>query len=124
MNTLTITSASVKVMRSHDYCHFEVCLSSNDADTPEKVDALRKEAARLADKAVDQYKTAKKAYEVHAQFNEKWRLREALSAAEGERTPQEKAVIKYHQDAAFAARFDYRYEDDFDPDYDDDGEPV
>jgi hypothetical protein len=27
-------SASVKVMRSYDYCHFEICLSMNFASVP------------------------------------------------------------------------------------------
>ena len=53
--------ASVKVMRSHDYCHFEVCLSSSSANTLELVDELRKQAARLADKAVKQYQQSKRA---------------------------------------------------------------
>ena len=56
---LTITVASVKVMRSHDYCHFEVNLAASvdcPPDSPEwfqQVDGLRKNAARLADKAVE-----------------------------------------------------------------------
>lgn len=108
----SIHSASVKVMRSHDYCHFEVTLSSNDASTPEQVDALRKEAARLADKAVAQYKIAKSSEQRFHQMSEKWVLEAAQNTPENERTPHQKAVIKFHQDAAFAARFSYDYEDD------------
>lgn len=52
--------ASVKVMRSHDYCHFEVALSA-DCETIDDVDALRKQAAILADEAVRQYKLARTA---------------------------------------------------------------
>lgn len=59
MAKLKIEIATVKVMRSYDYCHFEVCLSSSSASTPDAVDGLRKQAARLADKAVDQYRIAK-----------------------------------------------------------------
>lgn len=120
MNPPTIDTASVKVMRSHDYCHFEVCLSSSDARTPEEVDALRKEAARLADKAVNQYRTAKAARARLDSINEKWRLKEAQAKPQGARTPTEKAIIKYHADAAFAARFDYDYQDDFSPSIEDD----
>jgi hypothetical protein len=53
---IKIEFGSVKVMRSHDYCHFEVVLTSSEANTPQLVDELRKTAARLADKAVEQYK--------------------------------------------------------------------
>jgi hypothetical protein len=62
MTPITISVASVKVMRSHDYCHFEVALSATIDDgleRPVQVDELRKTAARLADKAVEQYKVAK-----------------------------------------------------------------
>jgi hypothetical protein len=120
MNPPTIQSASVKVMRSHDYCHFEVCLSSSDADTPQKVDELRKEAARLADKAVAQYRIAKAAATRLDNIKEPWRLEQAQRTPEGERTPTEKAIIKYHADAAFAARFNYDYQDDYDTSLDDD----
>jgi hypothetical protein len=114
MNTPTIQNASVKVMRSHDYCHFEVCLSSSEATTPELVDALRKEAARLADKAVQQYRIAKASREREENIAEKWRLERALSTPEGDRSATEKGIIKYHQDKAYAARLHYDYEDDYD----------
>lgn len=51
--------ASVKVMRSYDYCHFEVSLSVDNAADLDAVDALRKQAAILVDEAVRQYKIAK-----------------------------------------------------------------
>lgn len=59
---------SVKVMRSFDYCHFEICLGDSEAaaDDIARADELRKEAARLADKAVRQYKIAKAAEEKRA----------------------------------------------------------
>jgi hypothetical protein len=34
MDLIPITSVSVKVMRSHDYCHFEVVLGSDGKDYP------------------------------------------------------------------------------------------
>lgn len=108
-----IQAASVKVMRSHDYCHFEVCLSSSGASTLEGVDALRKEAARLADKAVEQYKAAKAAAALLDKMRSKHELRWAEQTPESERTPTQKAIIKFHQDADFAARFHYDYEDDY-----------
>ena len=58
--------ASVKVMRSYDYCHFEIVLGRDQTDkinayeiTENDVDGMRKEAARLVDKAVEQYKIKK-----------------------------------------------------------------
>jgi hypothetical protein len=115
MNT-PIETASVKVMRSHDYCHFEVVLGSSQANTPEAVDELRKAAARLADKAVEQYKIAKLAHERTETIKQSWLLKSAEDKPEDERTPKDKAIIKYHSDAAFRARFDYDYEDDWQQD--------
>ena len=114
MSISIIESASVKVMRSFDYCHFEVALTSTLAMTPEGVDDLRKEAARLADKAVEQYKIAKRAADLRnsAKCN-KWQLETALDIPEKDRSPEQKAIIKYHQDAAFAAQFEYDYQDDW-----------
>lgn len=123
-----IMMGSVKVMRSHDYCHFEVCLSSSSVTTPEAVDELRKTAARLADKAVEQYKVAKRNAELRE--SDGWKkemLREEAKRAgekpESERTPREKAALKAVQDASFNAsrrRYDYDdewdEEDEYDPD--------
>jgi hypothetical protein len=124
ISTPVITHSTVKVMRSHDYCHFEVSLGYGGCATLEEIDALRKEAARLADKAVAQYKTAKRAAELQSQISEKWRLTQALETPENERSPAQKAVIKYHQDAAFRARFDYDYQDDWNEPYGDEDEDV
>lgn len=110
-----IETASVKVMRSFDYCHFEVSLSSTDVVTIEDIDKLRKTAARLADKAVEQYIVAKTAIARREQFaSDEYALRRAKETAEADRTPQDKAIIKFHEDAAFASQFDYDYEDDWD----------
>jgi len=120
-----ITSASVKVMRSYDYCHFEIVLgTAQDPNNPipltnGMVDDLRKAAARLADHAVEQYKIAKSASDTLEAMNSSYNLKRAQDTPESERTSQMKAIIKYHQDAEFAARFTYDYEDDYDPDYDD-----
>lgn len=130
MNTTTITNASVRVMHSHDYCHFEVTLGTCYAITPEEVDELRKVAARLADKAVEQYKIAKEA--VSRRLNAGYGLpRLAADAAkveakpENERTPEEQAILKAFGNALHASRRSYDYEDDWqderDEDYEDQG---
>lgn len=112
MNTPPITSASVKVMRSHDYCHFEVCLSTSDATT-EEIDALRKAAARLADKAVEQYKIAKVNQESVSSLEDKYYLSLAEKKPEEERSPSDKARIKFSQDESFRRQHHYDYEDDY-----------
>ena len=110
---INIESASVRVMRSYDYSHFEVCLTSSSATTPQGVDELRKTAQRLADHAVEQFIVAKSAAERRETMKQKWLLEQALAKPENERTPEVKAIIKYHNDAAFASQFDYDYEDDW-----------
>lgn len=113
-----ITVVGVKVMRSHDYCHFEISLASDTANTPEAVDELRKTAARLADKAVEQYKVAK-THAAHRFQNqdEKAFLRREVEAIliepEGDRTPNEQAKVKLLNDEAYWSRRerDYDYED-------------
>jgi hypothetical protein len=119
---IKIEIASVKVMRSHDYCHFEVCLSSSSANTPELVDELRKTAARLADKAVAQYKVAKTdAYKREAHGTQMESLKhwaeQAKRTPEGERSPSQMAEIKAYEDAKFQERrAEYDYQDDWDQD--------
>lgn len=117
---LTINSATVKVMRSHDYCHFEVSLSAS-LDCPpgspewfQHVDGLRKNAARLADKAVEQYKIAKREYtsETDTLDSLKHDAERAENTPEAERAPEEKAAIKALADYRFHQRH-YDYEDDW-----------
>ena len=107
MSKLTINIASVKVMRSYDYCHFEVNLAAS-VDCPpdsaawfQQVDNLRKNAARLADKAVAQYKVAKRAHESeeHSLYSLRYAAEQAEKTPESERTPEEKAAIKALADA-------------------------
>ena len=119
----TIETASVKVMRSHDYCHFEVCLSSSSATTPELVDELRKTAARLADKAVVQYRIAKnnasrllsEKYEREAVVDRVKRIREI---PEGDRTVKQQAELKAFDDVSWEASRNYDYEDNWGDDQD------
>ena len=120
MATLTINTASVKVMRSHDYCHFEVALAASvecPPDSPEwfqQVDNLRKNAARLADKAVTQYKVAKDARqsEDSSWGSMLYAAKQAERTPESERTPEEQAAIKALADARFSQRR-YDYQDDW-----------
>ena len=110
-----IEIASVKVMRSYDYCHFEVSLSTTEAKTPAEVDELRKTAARLADKAVEQYKIMKKvAAEQWTRANVENDIKYIREIPEGQRTVQEKANLKAYEDKRWRERPRYDYEDDYD----------
>lgn len=127
MNQINIDVAGAKVMRSYDYCHFEITLSTsltgiegNIDDRAKAVDDLRKQAARLADKAVEQYKIAKEwalkqAYSNDTEKIERLqKLANEIRAAvpEHERTVEEKAILKALADERYAAR-QYDYQDDW-----------
>lgn len=128
---MNITNVSVTVMRSHDYCHFSVTLgatveaSDNNAQAIAATDELRKTAARLADKAVDQYKVYK-ANEVRLQREareRRWEEREIKNIeeiAEGERTPEQQAKLKAFKDANWEASKQFDYEDNWEHDGTDD----
>lgn len=125
---MNITNASVRVLRSHDYCHFEVSLSTAATPLPGcetampisllDVDNLRKEAARLADKAVEQYKIAKQCAgrALNTTDEALTRLRmlaeTILQTDEDQRTVEEKAILKAVQDRSYAMRR-YDYQDDW-----------
>lgn len=110
-------SASVKVMRSYDYCHFEVSLSSDDNLSIDEVDNLRKKAASLADKAVSQYQMMKRyhAAKANAKFRDDKALKHdrdlAIKTPESERTESEKAAIKAYDDHMFLLSHDWDYQD-------------
>lgn len=114
--------ASVKVMRSYDYCHFEVTLGT-DEDLPlEDVDALRKQAARLVDKAVEQYKISREV--ANKQYRAKQRHDELAREAkiirenypQSEWTPEQQATVKALDDWNWD-RYRYDYDDDYDNDW-------
>lgn len=110
-------------MRSFDYCHFEINigLENQGGLTLVQIDSARKEAARLADKAVEQYKIHKRV----AQRAENGRggisswKKEAdviLEIAETDRDERQKAVLKAYQDACYESNRQYDYEDDWQDD--------
>lgn len=117
--TSKIDRASVKVMRSHDYCHFEIVLGTDATSIPSQVDALRKEAARLADKAVAQYKIAKLNAEkiLKDVQNRQYlidRVQRTEAMPEGERTVSQQAELKAYKDGEYSKRRQYDYQDDWD----------
>lgn len=111
-------NASVKVMRSHDYCHFEVQLSSPFPVSIAEIDELRKKAARLTDKAVEQYKVAKQNAariegERQQRLYKKFEIERYRLIPEGERTPEQQAAIKLYDDTQYQAWHRYDYQDDW-----------
>lgn len=120
MSTI-IKSASVKVMRSYDYCHFEACMSlENDQGvTVTDIDNARKDCARLTDKAVAQYRKAKEmaAQRTDGEYkirNFEQECQRILQKTEGDRTLNEIAMLKQYQDEGWREKFNarYDYEDD------------
>jgi len=112
--------ASVKIMLSFDYCHFEVCKSTDEPVTDKEINEMRKDVQRLADEAVRQYKLAKE----YAEKREKsfWQLEAECMAItaipEGERTPAQKAKMKQYKDEVWRSQFLYDYDDEDEPDFD------
>jgi hypothetical protein len=112
--------ASVKVMRSFDYCHFEVSLSSDDEMTLDEVNDLRKQAAILADEAVRQYREAKKREDKRE--GRSWEKERAVERAtaikenpQSEWTIEEAAFMRSYEDKSFWKDYDdagYYYDDD------------
>lgn len=110
--------ASVKVMRSYDYCHFEVNLGSDVEMSAQEVDDMRRVAATLADRAVADYRRMKD--EEPKRNKAAWdkqemrrKLKDIESKPEGERTLNEAALMA----AAQADEFWQKYEDDEQFDY-------
>lgn len=119
--TTKIKSASVKVMQSFNYCHFEVCttIENDEGLTKAEIDDARKDCQRLTDKAIEQYKKAKElaAKRSDGQYkmeNFKAQCEQILRKAEGDRTINEIAMLKQYQDENWQAQFEYPY------DYEDD----
>ena len=114
---MVIENASVKIMLSYDYCHFEVSLGLNDDTgiTLEEIDNMRKNTQRLADKAVAQYKKAKEMAALriegkHQMYNFEKICEAIKSKKEEDRTIKETAMLKQYQDEDWQKQFDYEYD--------------
>lgn len=115
--------ASVKIMRSYDYCHFEVCLGTDEDMSLVNIDIMRKNAARLVDKAVTQYMKAKERASLRSRGPAQAAAfeRDCLAIAqksENDRTPNEMAMLKQYRDEAWRDQFLYEY--DYENEADDD----
>lgn len=119
-----VKSASVKVMLSYDYSHFEasMALENDNGLSLKDVDEARKNCQRLADKAVSQYKKAKEhaAKRNDGQYQMKNFEAECLKIKgkdEHDRTMREIAMLKEYEDEKWRDKFQYEY--DYDDDEDD-----
>src|SRR5690606_38372502 len=105
--------ASVKVMRSFDYCHFEVALATDQYLDSGEVNSLRIEAAKLADHAVNQYRAKQQAegYSASNSYKREELERKVKAIKENfpqsEWTPEQKATVKQLDDLNFSDRFEY-----------------
>ena len=108
--------ASVKVMNSYNYCHFEVCLSSDELLDVGAVNEMRKTAQRLVDESVRQYKVAKEKESGRANLLcEKKRLQDEveqiLRKPKKEWSAKEKAKVKALEDHEYWSSQDYDYDE-------------
>lgn len=116
-----ITTASVKVMQSYNYCHFEASMSLENEEGIENVDIdnARKDCQRLTDKAVKQYQQAKEFESKRANLRSEKSILERevaniKSMPENTWSVTDKAKVKALADHNWDLQFDY--EDDFDID--------
>ena len=108
---------SVKIMLSYDYCHFEIALASDKEMTLKEINEMRKNAQRLADEAVRQYKVAKEMASKRIEISrERANLEREVATIKNipkkEWTAEQKAKVKALADREYWNKFDYDYEDD------------
>ena len=119
-----IKTASVKVMLSYDYSHFEasISLENENGISINEIDTARKDCQRLADKAVGQYKVAKinaaqRSDNVYKMNNFEAECNRIKAKDEQDRTIKEIAMLKQYEDENWRAQFDSNYNYDDDDDY-------
>lgn len=119
-----IKNASVKVMLSYDYSHFEASMSleNDNGLTTKEIDDARKQCQRLADKAVSQYKTAKAMAANRADGEYKMQNFEAeckriLAKNEQDRTIKEIGMLKQYENENWRDNFNFSYDYDDDENY-------
>ena len=113
-------SATVKVMLSHNYNHFEtsIALENEDGVTVEDIDSARKDCNRLCDKAIKQYNLAKIVESRRANLLSEKRNLENEVALIKEKDREtwsvvEKAKVKALEDHEWNLKWDYDDNDDY-----------
>lgn len=112
-------SATVKVMLSHNYNHFEasIALENEQGVSLEDIDNARKDCNRMCDKAVKQYNTAKAMESKRASlsFEKKSLEREVAEIKQKDKdlwSVTDKAKVKALEDHNWELRWDYDDNDD------------
>ena len=115
----TIKTASVNVMLSYDYCHFEtsMTLENDKGVTKKELDDARKECMRLCDKAIVQYKKAKvivanrdRTERLRSQFIDECNRIEEMT--ECDRTPEQKAQLSRYENEEWEKHYQLYYDYD------------
>lgn len=107
------TKASVKVMRSYDYCHFEVCLSTDELLEVKEINSMRIQAAKLVDKSIADYQAFKnhETKMLNNKYDREQARRKAMSIKENypksEWTPEQMATVKAYEDFEWDSQFVY-----------------
>jgi hypothetical protein len=113
------TLATVKVMLSYNYCHFEINKQIEGEDiSNQDIDKARKDCQRLADKAVEQFKKAKaeetkRAHSIGERSDLEREVRAIQQKPEDTWTVLDKAKVKALQDYNHDTRYDYMDDDDY-----------
>lgn len=117
-----IKSASVKIMLSYDYSHFETSLAIENCNGLDAfdVDNARKECQRLCDKAVKQYQiaknlAAKRSDGLYQMQNFETECKRIEAKPEQDRTLKEIAMLKQYKEEKWQDQFQHRY--DYEDDY-------
>jgi len=121
MKKLTkVTSATVKIMLSHDYNHFEssMMLVNEGGVTTTEIDNARKDCNRLCNQAIEQYKIYKRCETKSISLaNQKIRLQNEVKEIESRPkkswSVEEQAKVKALADHNWN-QYHYDFEDDFD----------
>ncbi len=116
--------ASVKVMNSYDYSHFETSLASDKTMTIQEINGMRKVSQRLVYEAIRQYKKAKDmGYQATQRKSElcilETEVKRIKEIPKNEWTASDKAKVKLIADKDWASQFDYDYDYDDDDDWED-----
>ena len=111
--------AHIKVMNSYDFGHFEITLGLSGEVTTEMVDNARKDAQRLVEKAIHQYKQAKKFHNDCEGVGRRidyirHQIESFKDVPESEHTPEQKALFKELNDHLYFSSREYDYQDDWD----------
>lgn len=107
------TKATVLVMLSHDYNHFEAHIELTGENIPlADIDNARKDCQRLCDKAIGQYRTAKEmAMKRLSNSYERMQLEKEVAEIRKKKdeylTPDDKAKIKALDDYNHQHQYDY-----------------